>query len=35
MQRMEESDSPISVQKKHMGFVFLFAAIQVPAVKAI
>lgn len=35
VQRMEESDSPISVEKQHMGFVFLFAAIQVPAVKAI
>lgn len=37
VQRTVESDSPVSVsvQRQHMGFVFLFAAIQVPAVKAI
>lgn len=34
-QRMEGTDSPTSVQEQHTGFVFLFAATQVPAVKAI
>jgi len=36
-QRAEDGrvSSPSSAQKQHMGFVFLFAATQVPAVQAI